>query len=94
MQTNAKNSFVSIFVAIVALFFMAYGFIVRAQSDVSLEPKSPGSDLILLAQRLNSASLSNVIFSSPAYTSLSDFSSPIPAELVGRINPFAELSDK
>ncbi len=48
-------------------------------------------DLLVTLQNLHTIKLDNGIFSDPAFQSLTDFGVTIPAEEVGRRNPFAPL---
>ncbi len=46
------------------------------------------SDILITLQSVNSIKLDNSIFTDPAFVSLSDFGVTIPAQNVGRRNPF------
>jgi hypothetical protein len=48
-------------------------------------------DLLVTLQNLHTIKLDNSIFSNAAFQSLTDFGVTIPAEEVGRRNPFAPL---
>ena len=49
-------------------------------------------NLLVTLQNLHTIKLDNSIFSDPAFQSLTDFGVVIPAEAVGRRNPFIPLS--
>ncbi len=50
-----------------------------------------GKDLVELLDRLEKTKLDQSLFASPIYRSLSDFSTEIPSQPVGRSNPFDVL---
>lgn len=52
-----------------------------------------GGDLLATLLSLNSLSLNPAVFGDPVFRNLKDFGIPIPAEAVGRNNPFAPLGD-
>ena len=50
-----------------------------------------GSDLLVALGNLQNVKLNDAIFSNPEFQSLIDFSVSIPAQPVGRVDPFAPL---
>ena len=52
-----------------------------------------GGDLVALLLSLHSLSLDPSVFGDPVFRNLKDFGIPIPAEAVGRPNPFAPLGE-
>ena len=52
---------------------------------------APGQDLVETLLALRAVKLDGTIFTEPAFTGLTDFSTPIIPEPVGRPNPFAPL---
>jgi hypothetical protein len=49
---------------------------------------SVGSDLVKLSDELTRAQLSQDLFQLPTYRSLTDFTTPLPQQEIGRENPF------
>ncbi len=77
----------STLLVIVAL--LTYNFFLKGNSIVPTEGENQvGSDLIQISEELSGASFNQELFSEPAYRFLTDFSTPIPAQVVGRTNPF------
>ncbi|MCE9643943.1 hypothetical protein K8Q93_01715 [Candidatus Parcubacteria bacterium] len=52
-----------------------------------------GGDLLTTLLSLHSLSLDPTVFGDPVFRNLKDFGIPIPAEAVGRSNPFAPLGE-
>lgn len=57
-------------------------------TDSSIEAQNIGADIIELNASIERVNLNPELFSSTAYRRLVDFSSVIPSQPVGRINPF------
>jgi len=51
-----------------------------------------GSNLVAALSNLQGVKLNNAIFSDPVFRGLSDFGAAIPAQPIGRNNPFAPLA--
>ncbi len=95
-----KNIFIGI--GLVVVLFIAYSFvkpdaktaqespIVSVQAAVSAP--SASRDIIALIVDLKAIKIKRDFFSDPAFRSLLDFSTPIPDEPRGRVNPFAPVS--
>src|SRR6185436_12968398 len=64
-------------------------------SSATLTASDSGSplstDILVTLQSVHSIKLDNSIFSDPVFLSLSDFGVTIPAQNVGRRNPFAPI---
>ena len=91
--------FIGIIVVLAAVFW--YGLSssstpapILTTDTVSGSPSLESSDqeLVTTLLALRAVTLSGTIFQDPAFTSLSDFSTAIVPEPVGRDNPFAPLS--
>ena len=88
MQTLFANKAVVGVVGLFVLGAMAYNWV--SEDPTVLEDAQPiGADLIELSNKLKQVELSQELFQKPSYQLLSDFSTPIPEENVGRPNPFA-----
>lgn len=91
MELILRNKGLTAGLMIVAVTFLFFGYFTQAQVEPPAESNSVGADLISLSQQLTRANLSTAVFSAPEYLFLTDFSSPIPEEPLGRINPFEAL---
>ncbi len=63
-------------------------------SSLSATPttSAAGADLLVALTNLQAVKLDDSIFSDPAFQSLSDFGVTLPAQPLGRPNPFSALS--
>ncbi|MDB5266619.1 MAG: hypothetical protein JWN89_434 [Parcubacteria group bacterium] len=59
--------------------------------DVPVTEVNVGADVLELNASLQSVTLDRTLFSTTAYTSLVDFSTVLPVQPQGRINPFAPI---
>lgn len=72
---------------VVALF--VYNSFFKPEADLEVAPATPvGTDLLEISETLSQATLNREIFSSSGYRLLSDFSTAIPQQPLGRKNPF------
>jgi len=100
MQFFTQNK-TSIIAAIV-LSLVLYGYFAffrgPAAADLLILEDNPALDasqtLLLTINSLNTIKLDNSIFSDPVFLSLSNFGVQIPAEPVGRRNPFAPVGSQ
>ncbi len=66
------------------LFLKPDAVLIPSESSTS----SIGNDLLKIQRELQSVTLNREVFSSPGYLLLIDFSTTIPQQAVGRLNPF------
>lgn len=82
-------------VALVLLLYVYLNYF-SGGADATLSESSVTSplsaDILVTLQSIHSITLDNAIFSDPVFISLSDFGVTIPAENVGRRNPFAPFT--
>lgn len=72
--------------------YMTYFSSPPASATLNTEPVSPLSpDILITLANLTTIKLDNKIFTDPLFTSLTDYSVPLPAQNAGRRNPFAPL---
>ena len=88
-----KSVVVAIVVFIFAIIIYNYFFAssvgsVASESDAA---QTVGNNVLALNAKLGSVSFNTTIFTSPAYSSLVDFTPPLPAGNPGRTNPFAPI---
>lgn len=78
-------------VAIFILAMLVYNVFLKSDSisTTGTTPKAAlGADLLELSDAISRATLDQTLFSTPSYRSLTDFTSTIPQQTVGRPNPF------
>lgn len=97
---SMKTTHTILAVVLIALSVLVGGAIVSEGSKASaadaLDVSTPagaevGSDVIALIQQIKTLRIDQSIFSDPAFLSLTDYTTPIPPQPVGRPNPFAPL---
>lgn len=94
---SSKNSWLIITVIIVLSITVYYLFFAgSAPASNSLLQAQPegelvGAQVLSLLNQIQSLRIDSTFFQSPAYQSLVDYTVPIPAENVGRANPFAPI---
>lgn len=79
------------FLGIILIFILGtLGYRLFAPLDVPTEESalSIGKDLIDLSDQLSRAQLSQALFSTTGYRYLTDFTTPVPQQTLGRNNPF------
>ena len=77
-------------ILILALFI--YNMMSGSAAPTSEAPAADiGADLLKVADNISKATLSQELFSTTGYRILSDFSTPLIEEPLGRPNPFAPL---
>jgi hypothetical protein len=88
MESLAKNkgSYAILIVLIAGM--LAYRFFAKPSADAPAATLPIGADIIEMANNLSKASLSREIFSSRGYLMLSDFSTAVIQQPIGRANPF------
>jgi hypothetical protein len=94
MQAIIKNKGILGVVAlfIVAMFVYNLFFKSAAVTEVpGLSATTIGDDLIKIHQELQGVSLDQTLFSTPSYVLLTDFSTGISPQAIGRPNPFDEI---
>jgi hypothetical protein len=97
-STNTKKIIIGA-VTIVVLAFAVYYLFFRTKTPVvtldqygnPVVAQSVGADLVELLNKLQSVTLDQSIFKTPAFLYLTDFSVPLPTEAPGRKNPFDVL---
>lgn len=89
MQALAKNKkFLYILVLFILAMFLYNLFIKSDEAPAEGTAVAIGSDLLKLANDLSAAQFNQELFSVPGYIFLTDFTAPIPAQSIGRNNPF------
>jgi|GEM_PF-5291124 len=88
---NHKGIVVAVFVFLMVI--LAYNYLAPSASITApdLVTAGPGAEVVSLYSSLQSITFDQTLFSSPAYRNLTDFSTPLPTETVGRSNPFDAL---
>ncbi|MEK7147906.1 MAG: hypothetical protein AAB758_01255 [Patescibacteria group bacterium] len=76
------------FVLVVVAYNLFSSYFVSTDVSLTASPTTLGADLLKMSQDLSIANLDQSLFAKPSYTYLTDFSTPIPREPVGRTNPF------
>lgn len=95
--TSHKNIFIS--TAVVVVLFIAYSFIKpdgntatpAVVSEAPIAELSASRDIIALLVDLKAIKIQKDFFGDPIFRSLQDFSTPVPDEPRGRVNPFAPV---
>jgi hypothetical protein len=82
-----KGTVIAVILVIIGLFVYKSFFSSSAAVD-DTATAAVGSDVIALNARLQTVTLSQTVFTTPAYKALIDFTTPIPVQPVGRANPF------
>ncbi len=90
MESLKKNK--GIILAVV-VFIIAIGAYKLFSTNVSITSdqqaaKIIGADIIALNASIERVNLDPALFSSRSYKNLVDFSTPIPSQPIGRLNPF------
>ena len=94
MKDLMKNKTILETVGAVAILLLLYFLFLRSPekepstTPTGSAPEALGADLLKMSNDLSRATLSQELFSNPGYLSLSDFSTPLPLQPVGRTNPF------
>ena len=92
MEALMKNKGTLAAVVIIIAAFFAYNSFFNSDTapagEANVSASVLGADLLKLSEEISKATLSREIFSDSSYRYLTDFSVPVPAQPVGRINPF------
>ncbi len=93
METLLKNrTVIGAIILFVIAWFMYSSFGGPSQpstvNTTGISSQGVGADLLKISNDLSEATLNSELFSKPAYQLLSDFSTEIPEQPVGRNNPF------
>lgn len=90
METLKKNQNLIIAVVLFALVLWLYTAFFKQDSTTptDVNAQNVGSEVLALYDSLNRVSLDQTIFASPLYKNLTDFSTALPIQPVGRTNPF------
>jgi hypothetical protein len=95
MEALAKNRSVIQIVGIFVLVMLAYNLFFKpdapAEKSPSVSPATLGADIVKMSTELSKATLGQELFSNPGYLYLIDFSSALPKDSVGRLNPFDSI---
>ena len=97
---NHKNIFIGIGAVIVLFIVYAYikddgGEKPSLAVETPVAPESlPGSDIIALLVDLKVIKINSGFFTDLTFKSLIDFTTPLPSEPIGRMNPFAPVDNK
>ncbi len=93
METLAKNKKLLGLVTLVVAIFFLYNFLANsgeetAPRETGLATTEADDELIKMATELSNVNFNKELFSAPGYRFLTDFSTVIPQQPVGRTNPF------
>jgi hypothetical protein len=93
MKSLESHKGIVIAVVLFALVILAYNYLAPSTSTVApdLVTAGPGAEVVSLYSSLQSITFDQSIFTSPSYESLTDFSTPLPTEAIGRTSPFDAL---
>lgn len=83
-----KSAAAAIFLAFLLVFAYKMFFASPAAPETAVASAPIGADLLKISSDLSRVTLSQEIFKHRDYLSLTDFTSPIPQQPVGRKNPF------
>ncbi len=100
-----KNKKIIIIIAVLIIVFLAYSFISGGSTDneqdlltssnttqgQTTQSRIVGNEIIAALNQIQTLNLSRDIFDDPVFRSLVDRSRPIPAEPVGKSNPFSPI---
>ncbi len=84
-----KGAIVGGLILLAGLF--AYNAFMGGTPDVAAPAENVGADLVKISDNISRATLSRDLFSTAGYKLLSDWSTPLEPQPVGRVNPFAEI---
>jgi len=93
-KSLAKNKSLLLSILILVLLFVVYNNFFKSETTsftVDPQVKAIGANIVKTYADLQSVEFDTKLFTTPAYTNLEDFSTPIPNQAVGRINPFDQL---
>ncbi|MBI2673950.1 MAG: hypothetical protein HYX23_01565 [Candidatus Zambryskibacteria bacterium] len=91
MDTLKNNKGTLIAIAVFVVVILSYNFFFKSDTTVlpsELTASSIGNDLIKMRAELQAVTLSPKVFSSSGFLLLTDFSTDIPSQPIGRPNPF------
>ncbi len=91
MKTLAKNKSMLAVIALFILMIFLYNLFFKPETvsiPSALSASSVGDDLLKIHRTLQGVTLDQTLFSARGYLFLTDFSTNIPPQTVGRSNPF------
>jgi len=91
LKSLAKNKSLLLSILILVLLFVVYNNFFKSETTsfiVDPQVKAIGANIVKTYADLQSVEFDTKLFTAPAYTNLTDFSTPIPSQTVGRTNPF------
>jgi hypothetical protein len=93
MKTIESHKGIVITIVLFLAVIIAYNMFAPSVSSVApdLVTAGAGAEIVSLYSSLQTINFDQSLFSSPGYQALSDFSTPLPAEAIGRNNPFDAL---
>lgn len=91
MQVLAQNKGTILGGVILLAGLFAYNTFMGGISETTLPAENVGADLIKVSDNISRATLSRELFSTAPYRLLSDWSTPLEPQPVGRTNPFAPI---
>lgn len=98
MTQKVKQIIIALVVIVVAFFGFQKFFGTGSSSnnstlsaDNTTQQFVDGQSILTLLNRLNQVTLDGTIFSNPVFNSLISFERPIPDQIPGRTNPFAQI---
>jgi hypothetical protein len=93
MKILENHKGIVVAIILFAAVMLAYNYIAPSTSITApdLVTQGAGAEVVSLYSSLQSITFDQSIFTSPSYEALTDFSTPLPTEAVGRSNPFDAL---
>ena len=91
MEALAKNKGAIIGGIILLAGLYGYNTFISGTIDSTPPAANVGADLIKVSDNISRATLSRELFSTAGYKLLSDWSTPLQPQVVGRANPFAPI---
>ena len=96
LKSLKQNKSLILSILVIVLGFYVYNSFFKtdiASFTVDESVRTIGTEIVRTYDNLQSVSLDQKIFSSPAYLNLTDFTVEIPKQAVGRDNPFASIGN-
>jgi len=93
MKTLESHKGMVITIVLFLVVIVAYNMFAPSATTVApdLVTSGAGAEVVSLYSSLQSINFDQSLFNSPGYQALSDFSTPLPTEAIGRNNPFDAL---
>jgi hypothetical protein len=89
MESLQKNKGIIATILVLIFAMVVYNLFFKSDIPVAVEgDQNVGADLVEMYHNLQAVSLNPELFNSNSYLNLTDFSTSVPAQPVGRTNPF------